>query len=181
MVGARIKKNSFIFRFRLNMSTFEAFNINRMKRIACLIFILIAASACKEAFLPPPQSMFKATLLNSENEETISSVVSVQGVGLDSLFYNEVSLSSILLPLSPNDKTSFLISFDSTVDTITFIHQTMVQYESMESGFYNEYKLQAVDFSRNRIDSVQITDSLVTKTWHENIKLYIHPLSAGSN
>ena len=163
------------------MSNFEPFNMNRMKRIACLIFILIAASACKEVFEAPPQSMFKATLLNSATEETIQSVVSVQGIGLDSLFYKEATLSSILLPLSPNKTTSFLISFDSTVDTITFVHQTKVQYDSMDSGFYNEFKLEAVDFSRNRIDSVQITDSLVTKTWHENIKLYIRPLSAGNN
>jgi hypothetical protein len=163
------------------MSNFEPFNMNRMKRIACLIFILIAASACKEVFEAPPQSMFKATLLNSTTEETIQSVVSVQGIGLDSLFYKDATLSQILLPLSPNETTSFLISFDSTVDTITLFHKTMVQYESMDKGFYNEFKLQAVDYSRNRIDSVQITDSLVTKTWHENIKLYIRPLSTGNN
>ena len=155
--------------------------MNRMKQIAFLIFILIAASACKEVFEAPPQSMFKATLLNSTTEETIQSVVSVQGIGLDSLFYKDATLSSILLPLSSDEKTSFLISFDSTVDTVTFVHKNIITYESMDMEFYNEFKLQAVDFSRNRIDSVQITDSLVTKTWHENIKLYIRPLSAGNN
>ena len=47
--------------------------------------------------------------------------------------------------------------------------------------FYYEYKLRNIDFSQNRIDSILITDSLVTKTWHENIKLYIRPLPSGSN
>lgn len=152
-----------------------------MKRIVYLVFLLIAATACKEVFEAPPQALVEATLLNSTTDATITSVVSVQGVGLDSLFYKETSLSQIILPLSNEDTTSFLISFDSQTDTVRFIHKSTLSYASMETGFYNEYKLLDVDSSHNRIDSIQITDSLVTKTWHENIKLYIRPLSTGSN
>ena len=152
-----------------------------MKRIVYLVFLLIAAIACKEVFEAPPQALVEATLLNSTTDATITSVVSVQGVGLDSLFYKETSLSEVILPLSNEDTTSFLISFDSQTDTVRFIHKATLNYASMETGFYNEYKLLDVDFSHNRIDSIQITDSLVTKTWHENIKLYIRPLSSGSN
>jgi hypothetical protein len=152
-----------------------------MKRIVYLILFLIAATACNEVFDAPPQALLEATLLNSTTDATTTAVVSVRGVGLDSLFYKDTSLSEIILPLSTNDTTSFLISFDSQIDTIRFIHKSLLQYASMETGFYNEYKLLGVDFSHNRIDSIQITDSLVTKTWHENIKLYIRPLSSGSN
>ena len=152
-----------------------------MKRIIYLIFILIAATACKEVFEAPPQALLKATLMNSTTEKATTSIVSVQGIGLDSLFYKEINLNQITLPLSPEDTTSFLISFDSIIDTITFIHKTSIQYGSMESGFYNEYKLKNIHFSHNRIESVLITDSLVTNTWHENIKLYIRPLPSGSN
>ncbi len=152
-----------------------------MKRIVYLVFLLIAAIACKEVFEAPPQALMEGTLLNSTTNATITSVVSVQGVGLDSLFYEKTSLSKIILPLSNKDTTSFLISFDSQTDTVRFIHKSTLNYASMETGFYNEYKLLGVDFSHNRIDSIQITDSLVTKTWHENIKLYIRPLSSGSN
>lgn len=152
-----------------------------MKRIIYLVFILIATAACKEVFETPPHSRMKILLLSSSTEKTTTSVVSVKGIGLDSLFYTGTSLNQMVLPLSSNDTTNFVISFDSVVDTLSVIHQTSIEYASMESGFYNEYKLQHIDFSHNRIDSVLITDSLVTKTWHENIKLYIRPLSSGSH
>ena len=152
-----------------------------MKRIAYLIFILIVATACKEVFEAPPQALLKAMLLNSTTNKTISSKVTTRGIGIDSLLYKDTTLTVLILPLSANDTTSFRISFDSTIDTITFIHETSMKYASMESGFYHEYKLHNIDFSRNRIDSILITDSLVTKNWHENIKLYLRPLPSGGN
>jgi len=158
------------------MPTFMPFNTSyRMKRILYLILILAAATACREVFEAPPQALLKATLLNSANSESVKPVVTVFGIGLDSLFYKEESLSELILPLSPNDTTRFVISFDSTIDTVTFVHETTMKYASMESGFYYEYKLRNIGFTINKIDSILITDSLVTKTWHENIKLYIHP------
>lgn len=146
-----------------------------MKRIAYLILILIAATACKEVFDAPPQSLLQATLLNSTTDKTITSVVTAYGAGLDSLFYKDEKLNEILLPLSPDDTTRFLISFDSEVDTVTFIHETSVKYASMETGFYYEFKLKKIDYTKNRIDAIEIADSLVTKKLHENIKLYIRP------
>jgi len=152
-----------------------------MKRVVYLIFFLIAAVACKEVFEAPPQALLKATLLNSSTKKSLSTVVTARGIGLDSLLYKDSTLTVLILPMSPNNKSSFLVSFDSISDTITFTHKDSLEYASMETGFYNEYKLQSINFTKNRIDSIQITDSLVTKTWHENIKLYLRPLPSGSN
>jgi hypothetical protein len=153
-----------------------------MKRVVYLIFFLIAAVACKEVFEAPPQALLKATLLNSTTGGTISSTISVRGIGLETYLFKDSALSILNLPLSAaNKKSSFLISFDSISDTITFTHETSMKYASMETGFYNEYKLQSINFTKNRIDSIQIKDSLVTKTWHENIKLYLRPLPSGGN
>ena len=152
-----------------------------MKRILYLIFILIVAMACKEVFDSPSQALLKATLMNSTTNKSDTSKVTIRGIGIDSILYKDSTLTGLILPLSANDTTIFLISFDSIIDTITFLHETSMEYVSMESGFYNEYKLQNIDFTQNRIDSILITDSLVTKTWHENIKLYLRPLPAGSN
>lgn len=152
-----------------------------MKRILYLIFILIVAMACKEVFDSPSQALLKATLMNSTTNKSDTSFVTIRGIGIDSILYKDSTLTGLILPLSANDTTIFLISFDSIIDTITFLHETSMEYVSMESGFYNEYKLQNIDFTQNRIDSILITDSLVTKTWHENIKLYLRPLPAGSN
>jgi hypothetical protein len=152
-----------------------------MKRIIYLIGILIAVAACKEVFEKPPQSLLQASFLNSSTKKAIELKVTALGMGLDSLWIYETSLQKILLPLSPKDTTSFIISFDSTIDTITFFHETHPTYESMETGFYFEFKLDSIDFTQNRIDSIQISDRLVTPNWHENIKLYIRPLPAGNN
>lgn len=152
-----------------------------MKRFLYLIFILIIVSACKEVFEMPPQSLLKATFLNSSTKKAISPIVTVWGIGLDSLWVKDSLLQEIILPLSTNDTTNYLISFDSRIDTITFFHETTQKYASMESGFYYEYKLRSIDYTHNQIDSIQITDSLITKKWHENIKLYIRPLPVGGN
>lgn len=152
-----------------------------MKQLVFLIILLIVETACKEVFDIPPQSRLKATLYNSTTKESISPVITIKPIGHDSLFYNKLSSNSFILPLSPEQSTSFQLTFDTFVDTITFYHETNTQYESMESGFYYEYKLKKIGTSKNRIVSTQITDSLVTNILHENIKIYIRPLSSGGN
>ncbi|BBE17387.1 hypothetical protein AQPE_1537 [Aquipluma nitroreducens] len=132
-------------------------------------------------FEAPPQALLKATLLNSNAGGTVSPIVSIRGIGIETYLFKDTALSVLNLPLSANTKSSFLVSFDSVTDTIDFTYETSMKYASIETGFYNEYKLQSIDFTKNRIDSILITDSLVTKTWHENIKIYLRPLSSGSN
>jgi len=152
-----------------------------MKQLLYLICILIVVTACKEVFEVPPQAMIQASFLDSSTKKILKSTVTVQGIGRDSLWVYETNLSAIMLPLSVNDTTSYFISFDSKIDKISFIHTSSIKYASMETGFYYEYKLKTIDYSHNRIDSIQITDSLITTKWHENIKLYIRPLPAGTN
>ena len=154
-----------------------------MNRFFYLIGFLVALSACKEVYEAPPQSLVEAKFINSESETNaaISSNITVRGIGMEELWVKDTLLSGIILPLSPEDTTRFLISFDSTVDTLTFVHDTFQKYDSMETGFYYEFKIKSVGFTHHRINDLEITDSLVTKDWHENIKLYIRPLPAGGN
>lgn len=154
---------------------------DRMKRFLYFTFILIGLSACKEVFLPPPQALVQVSLLNSKTKLPMSPTVSVQGIGREQLWLKDTVSSEIFLPLSTNDTTSFLIYFDSKRDTVSFIHETYQRYASMETGFYYEFKLKSIEYTHHRIDSISITDSLVIKNWHENIKLYLRPLSAGGN
>jgi hypothetical protein len=157
------------------MPTFTAFQyIHSMKQIY-LILLLIFATACKEVFEAPPQALLQATLLNSNTGGTTTPTVSIRGIGIEPYLFKDTTLSALYLPLSANNVSGFLITFDSISDTVTFTYDTSLKYASMESGFYNEYKLRRIVFSKNKIDSILIADSLVTKTLHENIKLYIHP------
>ena len=157
-----------VFLFLLNIPTFTKFKkINSgMKRFIYLTFVLILVNACKEVYEIPPQAFVKAYFLNSSTKAAISQKVTAWGSGQEYLWVKDSLLQKILLPLSSNDTTSFVISFDSKIDTITFIHQTMQKFDSMESGFYFEYKLQSIDYTNNQIDSILISESLVTKKWN---------------
>lgn len=152
-----------------------------MKRFLYLIGFLLLAASCKEVFEAPPQSFLLASFYNSETDRGMSPVIMVQGVGAEGLLIGDTAISRILLPLTSRDTTRYVVWLDSTSDSLTFIHQTTQKYASAETGFYYEYKLLAVEHTQNRIDSIRITDSLVTTKWNENIKLYIHPLPAGNN
>lgn len=152
-----------------------------MKRFFYLIVFLILSAGCKEVFEAPPQSLIGLYFYNSSTNNKIEPVTMVQGVGNELLLFGDTAISNMLLPLTTKDTTRYIVWLDSTSDSLIFVHQTSRKYESIESGFYYEYKLQEVRFTQNRIDSIRITDSLVTKNWNENIKLYIHPLPVSGN
>jgi len=125
--------------------------------------------------------MLQASFINSKTKNAVSTSVTVWGVNQEFLWVKDSVLQKILLPLSSNDTTDFLVIFDDVVDTLTFFHQPVKKYDSMETGIYYEHKLDSIYYSNNRIDSIVIKDSLVTKKWNENIILYLHPVSAGNN
>ncbi|MGE5428005.1 MAG: DUF6452 family protein [Methylococcaceae bacterium] len=152
-----------------------------MKRYVYLIGFLLLAWACKETFEAPPQSLLVGSFYNSATNKEISPVATAQGVDNAMFLFGDTTISKILLPLTFKDTTRYIVWLDATSDSLTFIHQAFRKYASVETGFYYEYKLLSVRYTHNRIDSVKITDSLVTKKWNENIKLYIHPLPAGGN
>jgi hypothetical protein len=152
-----------------------------MKRFFYLISFMVALSACKEVYEAPPQALVEVKFLDATTNKVISSSITVQGIGVETSWLKDTLLQGIILPLSPADTTSFVITFDTTVDTLTFFHETFKKYDSMETGFYYDFKIKSVEQTHHRIESIQIIDSLVTKDWHENIELYLHPLPAGSN
>jgi len=152
-----------------------------MKRLIYILLLVFAGWSCKEVYELPPQAMLQASFINSGTKTAMSTSVTVWGVDQEFLWVKDSVLQKILLPLSSKDTTDFLVIFDDVVDTLTFFHQPVKKYDSMETGFYYEHKLDSIYYSNNRIDSIVIKDSLVTKKWNENIVLYLHPLSAGNN
>ena len=158
-----------------------------MKQFLILFGILLVLFSCKEIYEVPPHSLLQATITNDTTQLKMTSKVTVQGIGRDSLWISDTSLSLISLPLSTKlplsalDTTSYIVSLDAKIDTISFIHTSIQKYASMETGFYYEYRLKSIKSTHHRILSIDITDSLVTTIWHENIKINIRPLPVGSN
>ena len=144
-----------------------------MKKLIYFILFIFAAIACEEVYDQPPQALLEATIKHSDPDLTSIPKVSVYGVDQDSIWIYQEQTNSFRLPLTTFESSSFVVLLDSIVDTITIDHSNDFKYESMESGFYNEHWILNVEHSLNRIDSVVVVDSAVTKTWHENIQLYI--------
>lgn len=153
-----------------------------MKRFLYLICMLIVATACKEVFVAPPQSLLKASFFNSVTKSAMTPVITLLGLGNDSFLYkNNNSIDNALFPLKANKDTtttSFIIWFDAEADSITFIHKSTQRSASVETGFYYDYELLSAKYTHHRIDSLTITDSQVSTKWNENVKLYIRPLQS---
>ena len=152
-----------------------------MKHVLQVFFLLFLIISCEETYDPPPKALLQATLWSSSTKKAISPEVSVLGLGQDSLWIDHESTTSILFPLSKNDTSVFIVSFDSVDDTLNLSYQSELLYDAMETGFYYEYKLQSVSFTQNRIDSLIVIDSLITKNWNENFQLYINSLPDTTN
>ena len=152
-----------------------------MKKILTIISLIVALAACEEEYNSPPKSLLEATILYSNGSTSSTPKVSVYGVGQDSLLIYQEKLKSFRLPLNNYESTGFVVLLDSIPDTLTIHHQNTFNYESIETGFYYEFWIDSIEHTFNRIDSVVVADSAVTKNWHENIKLYIGPVPAVDN
>lgn len=149
-----------------------------MKQFFSLIMIILVIAACEETFDKPPRSELVALVKFSSGAENADPFISVYGVGQDSIWISEVQTKEFNLPLSTLESSSFVVLFDAIADTLTIVHENTINYESVESGFYYEYRIKDIRHTFNRIDSLVVLDSAVTQTWNENITLYITDLPA---
>jgi hypothetical protein len=106
-----------------------------MKRFLILIFIALNLGACKEVFEAPPQAYVGVSFYHSGTKKAIEPEVTLVGVGVDSVLFNQFKTSDILLPLASTDTSRFIIWLDSKSDSISLFYKSTLKYESMESGF----------------------------------------------
>lgn len=152
-----------------------------MRTFLYVILVLLLLVACKEVFDVPPQSLMETKLTFSNPEEDNSLPISVKGLEKDSFIIYQEKTDMFRLPLTRDDSTSFVIFFNTIPDTFSIKHDTEVAYESFESGFFTKHKIKEIEYTRNRIDSVAVIDSLVNQFWHENIQIYINTLPIPAN
>lgn len=107
--------------------------------------------------------------------------LTVGGVGApgDSLLLKNGSASELYLPFrSATDEVSFLFSAgDSTSvisDELTFTYESIPYFVDSECGAMYRYRITGVWYDGVFIDSVGITDSLITNVDFERIKIYFH-------
>lgn len=152
-----------------------------MKKTLYILGLIVLAIACEESFEPPPKALLEVKLVNADTLDKSVPVVTAYGVGLDSIWIDSVKTTSFRLQLGTESSSSFVLLFDSVADTLTIFHENELIFESAETGFYYQYKILDIEHTLHRIDDYEVTDSVVTKKWHENIQLYINPLPANGN
>lgn len=144
------------------------------------ILLVLAMAACEETFDNPPRSELVAQIRFSSGTQQDNPFLSVYGLEQDSIWISQVQTNAFNLPLSTAESSSFAVLLDSIADTLIIAHENTINYESLESGFYYEYRIKEISHTFNRIDSIVVLDSAVTQTWNENIILYITDLPSES-
>ncbi len=120
--------------------------------------------------------------LEQMTAESYSVQMSVNGVGNDSVIYDE-TLSELYLPLQKfSDTTSFALTTtfmdeDSVYtvykDTIHVYHTNEEEFVSLECGCAITNTINSIAVTTNVLDSVIIENSLVTSSSLNNIKIYL--------
>ncbi|MDE6248079.1 MAG: hypothetical protein K2M29_00030 [Paramuribaculum sp.] len=119
---------------------------------------------------------------SSDSPLTLNSL-NIGGVGApnDSLLCKSGdAISQIYLPFrSTADVTSFYITYaDSALvahgvrDTMTFAYDSYPYLASEECGAMYRYRITSVSYTRNVVDSIAVTDSLITNIDAERIRIY---------
>jgi len=149
-------------------------NHSPLKIFFIILTVLSILNGCDETFDLPPSVYSGIDFSYSDSLITTSPTISVYGLGVDSLIVDSVSTNEISVPFSINDSSTFILTIDSIIDTLTIHHINTLKEESIESGFYYEYEITSINYTINRIDSVAIPDSTVTSVWNENLEIYIN-------
>lgn len=125
-----------------------------------------------------------AGFYSASNGQAISvSTLEIYGVGApgDSVLYQSgEALSIAYLPFrSTSETTSFVFHYtqedleeESLNDTLTFTYTSSPYFASEQCGAMLNYEITNLRYTRHIIDSVEITDSLVTNADRERIKIY---------
>ncbi|MDX9881083.1 MAG: DUF6452 family protein [Prolixibacteraceae bacterium] len=148
-----------------------------MKKIIHLIVLLFLLAACEDVFNPPPKAFLNAKLRYTDNDKDkmIDDIeVSVIGLGMEDPWIDQDTTRTILIPLNDTPATDYIFILNGEKDTVRIIAGSKLIYESMETGFYPEFKIQHILYTTRRIDFIEVKDSAVTKEWNENIIVHIN-------
>jgi len=107
--------------------------------------------------------------------DTVLTDLYVQGVGNDSILYENVATSDLFLPLSlQKDTTAFALKVKSLRDTIWFVYKRDLTYVSGDCGFGENIEIDTIWFNGRFIDSVSIDYPFVKYNEDiDNVKIFI--------
>lgn len=142
-------------------------------------------SACNTSGCTDNQSSLPyAGFYSSADGQSMSvDSLDINGLGApgDTMLYVAgTSLSNVYLPFrATSDVTSYCFHYaqrgidDSAYnDTLTFTYTSSPYFASEECGAMLRYEIKGLKYTRHLIDSIAVTDSIVTNSDIERIKIY---------
>lgn len=165
--------------------------------MACVAVAVMALSgmlsACSNVGCTENQNSVPLAGLYSYNTGQAISIdsISIGGVGApgDSLLAGPYgAVSSVYLPFrSTQSYTTFRITYNQRIlaaagvtDQITFYYDSTPWFASEDCGAMYHYRIKRVTHTYQLLDSVGVTDSLVTNIERQNIQLFFRTASADS-
>lgn len=149
----------------------------------------VMASCSSSGCTDNQNSLPMAGFYSMSTKKAISlSDVEIYGVGApnDSVLYNSgQALNMAYLPFKSSAKqTAYVFHYtqkdidsDEYNDTLTFCYTSEPYFASEECGAMYRYRIDKFEYTRHLMDSVAVTDSLVTNTDVERIQIYFRTSS----
>lgn len=147
----------------------------------CALFIF---NSCISECLDNQNSIPLAGFYSKETNKSISiDSISVYGVGApeDSMILrNKKGVTQVYLPMRINmGNVQYVFHYDQKAvsdpannDTLTMKYDAIPFFESSECGAMYRYQIKEFSYTKNVLDSIVFTDSLITNTDKERIKIY---------
>lgn len=156
-----------------------------MKKIPFYILLLIGlcgfVQGCGESECPlTTVSYARFDFLDSKTHAavgftqgvTITGISQVEGELLEDTLFN-LAQSSMSLPLSYTNKTSYVIHYSETLrDTIEVMHKNIPFVSDIECGTLMHYQVERFRYTTNALDSVVLINPEITHEEKKNFNVY---------
>ncbi len=157
-------------------------NLRTTYIIVASALALVIAGCASNGCLDNRNSIPLAGFYSAESGDPVSvSGLTVGGVGAknDSLLLNKETATEVYLPFRASfDEVTYLFTVSTQTDTltdeVTFTYDASPYFVDAECGAMYRYRITGVWFGGTLIDSIAITDSLITNVDQERIKIYFH-------
>ncbi|MBI9033889.1 MAG: hypothetical protein JEZ03_05400 [Bacteroidales bacterium] len=158
--------------------------MNIKKRISTFIIILIcifSLYSCNKD-LKCYDSEDKVYIANinfmyfvkGEISDTILPELSIYNSLIGDSLYKNMTLSSISIPLNPNDnQCKFMITTSLNRDSILLKYESEITQESYECGFNTIYYIDNISFGSGFIDSITIINDTINEEKRDNFNIWI--------
>jgi hypothetical protein len=91
----------------------------------------------------------------------------------DTIYNAESRLSSLSLPLSYTEQTTFVLHYtDLMKDVITVKHHNIPYVSDIECGTMMFYKIESIDYTTNAIDSIVVKNADINNEEKQNFIIY---------